>query len=210
MNYSKPQLFIIAGANGAGKSSTSKLLLEPYSITAFDWDKEFYSQWSKFGFDPVIMQGIRDSTSSLFRERIDQALKSESDFAFETNLHDSSLFSITKEFQESGFEINLYFLLVSKMEICKERVKYRVEQEKGHFVSESTIENRFLAGLKNLNQSFRFFNHLTILDTSLDHDAELIAAFENGKVQIAERVLPEQVQEYLPHIVAKLADHSLR
>ena len=44
------------------------------------------------------------------------------------------------------------------------------------------------------------------MDASLDHDAELIAAFDNGKVQIAERVVPEQVQEYLPDIVAKLAD----
>ncbi len=208
MSYNKPRLFIIAGANGAGKSSTSKSILEPYDLTAFDWDEAFYDRWSKFGFDPIIMQGVRHSTSSFFREKIDESLKNQTDFAFETNFHVSSLFKITEEFQEAGFEINLYFLLVSDVKTCKERVKYRVEKEKGHFVSEPTIENRFLSGLKNFNENFRYFNQLTILDTSLDHDTELIAAFENGEVKTTEKDLPIQVQEYLPDIVAALVVHN--
>lgn len=50
-----PEFIIIAGPNGTGKSTTSKNILEPYGIVAFDWDKEFHKKWKKFGFDHSLM-----------------------------------------------------------------------------------------------------------------------------------------------------------
>jgi adenylate kinase family enzyme len=69
-----PVLTVIAGPNGAGKSTHSKELLSDFGIEAFDFDKEFYSIWSEFNFDPYIKQGALERTQKLYVDRRFSAL----------------------------------------------------------------------------------------------------------------------------------------
>jgi shikimate kinase len=68
-----PQFIVIGGPNGAGKSTTSKELLKPHSITAFDWDDRFQQRWSRFDFDPILAEGIRESANQDFHDHINSA-----------------------------------------------------------------------------------------------------------------------------------------
>jgi predicted ABC-type ATPase len=201
-----PQLFIIAGPNGAGKSTTSKKLLHPFKITAFDWDKEFYDKWSKFGFDPIIEQGIRDSTNDLFSQKKNESLKHGRHFAFETNFHQGAIFSIIQEFKSAGFEVNLYYLLISSVTICKARVEERVKVDHGHPVSEQTIEERFSNGLDHLNQSVNQVDRVYLYDASFEYDLKPIAVIEGGQLTQKEADIPTVLKTHLSEIVKILKD----
>ncbi|MEQ9375952.1 MAG: hypothetical protein RIG68_12285 [Imperialibacter sp.] len=78
---------VIAGPNGAGKSTTSKEILRPYGLEAFDWDKEFHSVWKKFGFDPLLTEGIRESINSKFESYLSHSFSQDMSVAYETNFH---------------------------------------------------------------------------------------------------------------------------
>lgn len=94
-----PVLTIIAGPNGAGKSTHSKELLVHLGVEAFDFDKEFYSIWSQFSFDPLVEQGSIDQAKQLYVDRKSEALRSLKDFAFETNYHTRQILSTIDVFK---------------------------------------------------------------------------------------------------------------
>lgn len=105
-------LIIIAGPNGAGKSTTSAGLLEQFRITAFDFDKEYYSRWAQFDFDPLVSQGARESTADLFIELQLDAIKGGKSFSFETNFNNADLLlPHINRFRENGYEIELIFFI---------------------------------------------------------------------------------------------------
>ena len=200
MRYDPPQLFVIAGPNGAGKSTTSASLLKPHGLKAFDWDKEFYQKWSEFSYDPLVESGIRDTTNELFENLKSKAIANAISFAFETNFHTNTILQIVEEFQKSGFETNLYFLLVSNVDICKQRVAYRVREEQGHNVSTSNIEERFEKGLIRLNESFTTFSRTFIFDASLHYLAKLIATFHEGILKDKYQELPGELKNHLSNL----------
>jgi predicted ABC-type ATPase len=141
-----PVLSIIAGPNGAGKSTHSNELLTDLEIEAFDFDKEFYSIWSQFDFDPSIEQGAFDRAQKLYTDRRTNALEQKQNFAFETNYHTKHVFSVIEIFQSSGYKIELIFICLESADTAIERVKDRVAKG-GHSVDEMTIRERFKNGL---------------------------------------------------------------
>jgi len=201
-----PQLFIIAGPNGAGKSTTSEKLLKPFKIRAFDWDKKFYTKWSTFGFDPLVEQGVRDSTNNLFTKKKNEALRKLQHFAFETNFHQNTIFSIVDEFRSVSFQVNLYYLLISDVSICKARVEERVKVDHGHPVGEQTIEDRFTQGLDNLNQSTNRFDRLFLYNASPEYDLQPVAVIEKGRLKQKDNDIPGTLSKNLPEIVQILTD----
>lgn len=206
MPSSHPQLFIVAGPNGAGKSTTSEKLLKPFKTRVFDWDKEFYAIWSKFGYDPHVEHGVRDSTNDLFSKKKDEALHKLQHFAFETNFNQNTIFAMVDEFRLAGFQLNLYYLLISDVSICKARVEERVKVDQGHPVSEQTIEERFIQGLDNLNQSASKFDRLFLYDASREYDLLPVAVIEKGRLKQKENDIPLVLREKLPEVVRILTD----
>jgi predicted ABC-type ATPase len=147
-----PVLTIIAGPNGAGKSTHSKELLTHFGIEAFDFDKEFYSIWSQFSFDPYIEQGAFDRAQKLYVDRRSVAIQQKQNFALETNYHTKQIFSVVDIFRSSGYHVELIFIFLESVSIAIERVKDRVAKG-GHSVDEITIQERFKNGLSLLDES---------------------------------------------------------
>jgi predicted ABC-type ATPase len=154
-------VFVIAGPNGAGKSTNSKVILDEEGITAFDYDIELFQLWSKFSFDPVVEDGIRESVNDKFLLLKEEALINKTSFAFETNYNQISSFDTVKQFGESGHKIILIFILLPNVGAAIERVKTRVANG-GHSVSEPTIKERFANGLTQLDNTFVAFDEVYI------------------------------------------------
>ena len=160
----QPTLVIIAGPNGAGKSSLSKFLLSDFEIEAFDFDKEFYAAWMKFGYDPVIEAGIKVSTVERFENEVKQALTEKSHYAFETNFSDEAVMDHVRNAKESGLLTHLIFIGLSSIEQAQSRVDKRV-QKKGHYVSPATIKERFVKGLELLDKFHNEFDVISLYDS---------------------------------------------
>jgi len=89
------------------------------------------------------------------------------DFAYETNFHSNKNFNLIRVFQKKGFEPIIYFLYISSINKCKERVAKRVSKG-GHFVSDKEIENRYTLGLKHLKKAVSLNFAIFIYDMTDD------------------------------------------
>jgi predicted ABC-type ATPase len=194
-----PSLILIAGANGAGKSTSSASLLEKFGINAFDYDYEFHSRWKKFSFDPIIEQGVRDSVSEIFLDQKDTALKNKTNFAFETNYHHSSVVKFVDEFTLAGFITHLIFLCLPNKQVAIERVRDRVLKG-GHPVDQETIHERFEKGLAQLDVTFDKFD-LVSLFLSEEYGAKRIAWLQPKLKKIGIfNPIPNSIKQSLPRL----------
>lgn len=202
-----PELVIIAGPNGAGKSTTNLDILFDLGIKSFDFDLEFYSAWAKFGYDPVVENGVKESVSRLFEERKREAITSRSSFSFETNYNSSDVLTTVDEFKTAGFLIELVFIILDTPEIAIDRVNDRVLRG-GHFVDEETIRRRFYDGLDLLDSTFMLFDIVSIYvsRTNLINSAILIEPGSN-KIELF-NPLPESISGYLPKIKSFVDEHK--
>ena len=153
-------LYIIAGCNGAGKTTASYTIL-PEIIEC----KEFVNadEIAK-GLSPFQPETVSFESGRIMINRINELLKENETFAFETTLSTRSYKNKILKAKEKGYTITLLFFWLNNIELAKERVKTRVK-EGGHNIPEEVIERRFLKGINNL-----FDIYFPIIDSTLIFD----------------------------------------
>jgi predicted ABC-type ATPase len=139
-----PSLFIIAGCNGAGKTTASFTALpELLNIKEFVNADEIARGLSPFQPETVAIESGR-----IMLSRIEELVVEKRDFAFETTLATRSFADLCERAKIVGYEICLVFLWLDSAELAIERVKQRV-LEGGHNIPEETIIRRYHAGIAN-------------------------------------------------------------
>jgi predicted ABC-type ATPase len=153
-------LYIIAGCNGAGKTTASFTIL-PEIIEC----KEFVNadEIAK-GLSPFQPEKVAFEAGRIMLNRIAELLDYKESFAFETTLSSVTYKQKIEEAKEKGFTVTLLFFWLQNVELAKERVKIRVS-EGGHNIETDVIERRYLKGIKNL-----FNVYLPIVDGALIFD----------------------------------------
>lgn len=196
-----PYFIVIAGPNGAGKSTTSKDILEPYKIEAFDWGHEFHERWKKFGFDPGVAEGIKESTNSKFQLHLDLAFTKNHSVAYETNFHTVDNMSLAKKARSQGYITVLYFLAISDPEKAIKRVEERVKMG-GHYVSVTTIRERFTEGLKMLDEkAINYYDRIAVYNSSERFELQFV--IHDQKLELTGALDPDIVK-FLPRLNALL------
>ncbi len=157
---SEKNLYIIAGCNGAGKTTASFTILPDIVFC-----KEFVNadEIAK-GLSPFQPEKVAFEAGRIMLQRINDLLKSNLSFAFETTLATMSYKSKVLKAKKQGYTVTLIFFWLQNVELAKERVKSRV-QDGGHNIEESVIERRYYKGIKNL-----FNLYLPIVDGALIFD----------------------------------------
>lgn len=153
-------LYIIAGCNGAGKTTASYTIL-PEIINC----KEFINadEIAK-GISPFQPDKVAFESGRIMLHRINELLDHHSSFAFETTLSTRSYKSKIINAKEKGYTVTLLFFWLQTIGLAKERVRIRVS-EGGHNIELDVIERRYINGLKNL-----FEIYLPIVDGALLFD----------------------------------------
>jgi predicted ABC-type ATPase len=153
-------LYIIAGCNGAGKTTASYTIL-PEVIEC----KEFVNadEIAK-GLSPFQPEKVSFEAGRIMINRINELLEDNESFAFETTLSTKSYKNKILKSKEQGYTITLLFFWLNNIELAKERVKIRVK-EGGRNIPKDVIERRYLKGIKNL-----FDIYLEIVDGTLIFD----------------------------------------
>lgn len=140
-----PNLYIIAGCNGAGKTTASYTIL-PKILHC----KEFVNADSiAVGLSPFNPENVAFEAGRIMLHRINQLLEEKTDFAFETTLATKSYVSFIKKAQHVGYEVTLLFFWLSSPEMAIERVAKRVSQG-GHNIPIDIIHRRYYRGINNL------------------------------------------------------------
>lgn len=140
-----PNLYVISGCNGAGKTTASYTVLpEILDCEEFINADEIARGLSPFNPDKVAIEAGR-----IMLAKINEFLRKELDFAFETTLSSKSFLNTIKRAKENGYEVTLLFFWLDSVELAIERVKTRVA-EGGHDIPEKVIRRRYYSGIKNL------------------------------------------------------------
>ena len=171
-------LYIIAGCNGAGKTTASFTIL-PEILDC----KEFVNadEIAK-GISPFQPEKVAFEAGRIMLNRIDELFAKQQNFAFETTLATKSYKQKIIDAQKKGYHVTLVFFWLNKVELAIERVKTRVS-EGGHNISEDVIVRRYSNGIKNL-----FEIYVPIVDKVLVYDNS------DGKhLIIAEKRLDEEI-----------------
>ena len=193
-----PDLTVIAGCNGSGKSTYASTFL-PEGVTSFDYDKLYLETYHSLPDSEFRGKFAKDQTTTLFEDSIKNAIEKGLHFCYETNFDSYPLFW-PQTFRDSGYQINIIFFCLTKKEIAQHRVQVRTEF-KGHFVNNKTIDYKWKAGYKNLNLHFGFFDNILIVDNSKPEMLfENILQIENGEFELMTENVPEYLKRRLPDI----------
>ena len=165
-----PNLYIISGCNGAGKTTASySVLPDMLDCKEFVNADEIAKGLSPFQPDKVAIEAGR-----IMLNRINELIKQRVDFAFETTLSARTYRHLIKEAQSNGYFVTLVYFWLSSVVLAIERVRTRVISG-GHDIPEETIRRRYTTGLENLSKIYLpICDYWMIFDNS-EHPSTLIA-----------------------------------
>lgn len=188
-----PQVYIIAGCNGAGKTTASFTIL-PDIIPC----REFVNadEIAK-GLSPFQPESVAFEAGRIMLSRIHELLHQRANFAFETTLSTRSYHQFIKQAQQQGYVVTLLFFWLSSPELAIERVKTRV-LEGGHDIPELIIRRRYQRGIYNLWRIFLpIVDHLLIFDNSSGVPDLMASKDIAGNLEIVQPTNFELLKQYI-------------
>lgn len=178
----KKNLYIIAGCNGAGKTTASFTVLPemlncPEFVNADEIAK---------GLSPFHPESVAIQAGKLMIERMIQLLKDGETFALETTLSTRSYVKLVQQAQRNGYYVTLIFFSLASPEQAVRRVAQRVTQG-GHNIPTDVIYRRYARGLKNLFQLYiQTVDYWVMYDNSDSPTKKIAYGWKDGHTTILE------------------------
>jgi predicted ABC-type ATPase len=174
-----PTVYVLAGPNGAGKTTFAQEFLPDFVHC-----REFVNaDMIAAGLSPFAPETQDFRAARLMLSRIKELAAAQASFAFETTLAGRCHVHHLKRMREVGYQVVLFFLWLSSVEMAVRRVRARFQQG-GHNVPEHIIRRRYTAGLNNL-----FSLYLPVVDVWRLYDASnlppsVVAHMEGGSATV--------------------------
>lgn len=189
-----PDLYIISGCNGAGKTTASYTILpEMLSCREFVNSDEIAKGLSPFNADTM---AVAVEASRIMYKRIRELIDISETFALETTLASRSIAKLIKDAQATGYYVTLLFFWLNTPDLAVERVKNRVASG-GHNVSEATIRRRYKAGIWNLFDLYMpICDYWMITDNSLSPMEIIAKGSRREKTEISNSFIYNKLKNY--------------
>jgi predicted ABC-type ATPase len=173
-----PNLYIIAGCNGAGKTTASYTVL-PELLNC----KEFVNADNiAAGLSPFNPESVAFEAGRIMLARIDELLKRHIDFAFETTLATRSYVSFIKQAQQSGYQVTLLYFWLSSPLMAIDRVAKRVSRG-GHHIPNDVVMRRYYRGISNLLKLYiPVCNNWLVIDNRNMYPEIIVQSSELGEM----------------------------
>lgn len=191
----KPVLIVIAGANGAGKTTITQQLLKykPWiqGLTMINPDviaQERFNGWNDRDSILKAAQYAQDLRYQWLDER--------KSFGFETVMSSSEKIAFLKLAKKKGYFIRLLFVGTNSPTINAARVARRV-MNGGHTVPIDKIISRYKKCLSNLEQVLNQLDRVYLYDNSIDEQlSTIVARFQDGVLvkKYTNNRLPDWIQ----------------
>ena len=163
----KPLLYVLAGVNGAGKSSIG--------------ESEFSSQGSPVFNPDTVAQQIRNlhpdipltlanaHAWQIGKSLLEQAITNGQDYRFETTLGGRTIAQLLEQAARAGHRLHVWFCGLASADLHLRRVRSRVAHG-GHDIPEEKIRERWNRSRENLIRLLPLIDHLRVYDNSAESD----------------------------------------
>lgn len=198
VNYNrKPELIIIAGPNGSGKTSvTHKFLHHQWSdgILYINPDEIANEKFGSWNSSESILKA-----ANYCSELREQCLREKISFVFETVFSAQDKIDFLLRAKDAGFFIRLFFISTSHPSINASRITARV-MEGGHDVPITKIISRYYKSINNCEVIASVVDRLYVYDNSIDGaNAKPLFRLSNGVLgKMYVDKLPEWAKNILP------------
>ena len=145
-----PRVAIVAGINGAGKTTASQRVLKDVLKIPIFVNADAIARGLN-GFDP---ESEAASSGRVMLEYMRKLVDAKKDFSFETTLSGRAYARWLKEMRAEGYEVLMYYFWLNSPETSIERVATRVSQG-GHHIPSETIRQRYDKSVRNFFELYR-------------------------------------------------------
>lgn len=184
---SKKQIWLLAGGNGAGKTTFYNTQLKPLKLPFINADnlaRELFPE------NPEEHSYQAASIAEEVRNRLVEEGKT---FCFETVFSHPSKIDFLAKAKAYNYEIILVFIHLSSSDLNKARISQRIE-EGGHFVPDDKVETRIPRTLENIKTAIQLADQSYLLDNSDSHQPfKQIATVIDNQVSYKSFPVPDWV-----------------
>jgi predicted ABC-type ATPase len=158
-------IYVIAGVNGAGKSSIAGAAFETY-FNPDDAARRILAA------NPGMT--ITEANSEAWQEgkrQLERAIREDGSYAFETTLGGRTIASLLREAAASGKQVWVWYTGLASPDLHIERVRARVKKG-GHDIPEEKIRERYESSRLNLIELLPYLAGLRMFDNSRHADPD--------------------------------------
>jgi predicted ABC-type ATPase len=198
-------IYVLAGTNGAGKSSIGGEWIRASGGNYFNPDEATVRiRVANPGM------ALADANAAAWQEsksKLERAIAERGEFTFETTLGGNTIPGLLDSAASAGMAVHIWFVGLSSPELHMQRVRARVAKG-GHDIPESKIRERYDNSRANLIRLLPKLAELRLYDNSADADPStgarpepmLILHWRNGKIAYMHE--PKSVPEWTKPILA--------
>jgi len=193
MTVSK-QLWVLAGGNGAGKTTFYNLFLAPKGIRLVNADIIAKA------ISPENSEKVSYEAANVVEQIREELLQQSVSFCFETVFSHVSKIDFVAKAKAQGYEIILVYIHLDTSELNEARVYQRVI-EGGHNVPVDKIHSRIPRTMKHIAAVLPIVNEARLLDNSYRKNPfQQVASVKRGRRQWINDPLPQWAEEILKDI----------
>jgi len=181
----KKQLWLLAGGNGAGKSTFYNTQLKPLGLPFINADsiaKELY---------PTEPENHSYDAANIAAHMRSKLLAGGESFCFETVFSHPSKIDFVAQAKANGYEVVLVFIHLDNLALNLARISQRVK-EGGHDVPAKKVEQRIVRTLGHIKTVLPLCDYVYILQNqSLDRPFVPIASLSQGEPVLPHFDMPD-------------------
>ena len=162
-----PRITVLAGVNGAGKSSLLGALLRERKQDYYNPDEETARILAAH---PQLAREQANALAwHLGREALERAITERRAYAFETTLAGRTIPALLHDAAAAGLEVFIWYVGLDGPERHVARVRSRVSRG-GHSIPDETIRDRYDRSRDNLIELMPVLSALSLFDNTLEAD----------------------------------------
>ncbi|MEX2570190.1 MAG: AAA family ATPase [Gemmatimonadota bacterium] len=159
----RPEIVVLAGTNGAGKSSVAGRALRAQGADYFNADEVTRSLLNNDA--SLSPQEANSRAWYKGRDMLRESIASRQSFRFETTLGGNSIRDLLLKAANVGIAVRVFYVALESPELHIERVQARVDRG-GHHIPEDKIRARYDRSRQNLVQLLPHIAELRLYDNS--------------------------------------------
>ena len=163
----KPVIHVLAGVNGAGKSSIGESEFRSEGLSVFNPDT--IAQQIRDLHPDISLTLANAHAWQIGKSLLEQAIAGGQDYRFETTLGGRTIEQLLEKAARSGHRLQVWFCGLASADLHIRRVRSRVAHG-GHDIPVEKIRERWNRSRENLIRLLPLIDHLRVYDNSSEAD----------------------------------------